>query len=260
MTDLKSRAPAIEKAFAILAFVGQRREASFTDIYSTLGLAKSSTHYILDTLVRLGMLRCVENNRFVLGLNLFELGTLAVRNRTIRQEALPLMRELSETVGLICHLGILEGTEAVYLVKVESHRHPLRVDSWEGKRISLHSSALGKVLLAWKDESEISRILSAIPMTASTATTITDPSVYRKHLDEVRNQGWAVDSGEDIPEISCYAVPIRDRNGIVTYALSVTGTTSQIRAEPAEFFLVPLMHCAERIAQTMGATTGQLHN
>ena len=196
-------------------------------------------------------LRCVEKNQYVLGLHLFELGTLSVRNRSIRQDSLPFMQELAEEVGLICHLGTLEDNEAVYLVKVESHQHPLKVNSWEGKRISLHSSALGKVLLAWKTEEEIDRILAQISWPRSTPTTITDPLQYKKHLTSVRHQGWAADDGEDIPEISCFAVPVRDRSGAIAYAVSVTGTTSQIKSKPADFFIQPLFRCVERIAQTL---------
>ncbi len=254
-----SKVPALDKAFAILDMIGRVRQASLTDIITALDLPKSSTYYILETLVRLGALRCVEKNQYVLGLRLFELGTLSVRNRSIRQDALPFLQDLAESVGLICHLGTLEGNEAVYLAKVESHHHPLKVNSWEGKRISLHSSSLGKVLLAWKEQSVLEELLSNLPWTRSTPTTITDPTLYKAHLDQVRQQGWAADNGEDIPEISCFAAPIRDRSGAVIYAVSITGTTSQIQSKPTDFFIPPLLRCAERIARELGGLTPSHH-
>lgn len=247
-----SKAPAVEKAFAILEFVGQARRTNFATIYKSLALPKSSAHHLVETLVQIGMLRHSDDGHYLLGLRLFELGSLAVSNRNLRHDALPIMRELSAEIGLASHLGALEDREAVYLVKTEGGRHPVTVNSWEGKRVSLHSSALGKVLLAWKAEVECDAILAGIELVRKTDTTITDIACFKQHLAQVRRQGWAIDDGEDFADIRCLAVPVYDINGEVAYALSVSGTLSQLRRERIGELCTALARHAGRISRVLG--------
>lgn len=176
------QAPAGVKTFNILEFLGKKGGASFTEIYTQLATPKSSTYQILQTLESQGYIRHAgDSTKYSLGLKLLEFGTLAVSSLDIRTEALPLLRELSLKTNRTCHLAILDDTEAVYVAKVEPVQ-PFRLNSWEGKRTPLHSTAIGKVLLAWQDEEKIDEILSRITLTRNTEKTIVDPNVLRDHL------------------------------------------------------------------------------
>ena len=139
--------PALTRGFAILDLVAKNPGLDFTSIHGRLGLPKSSTHNLLSTLSRLGLVRMRPDRGFVLGLKLTELGAFAASHRFVEAESLPLLRALASELQLTCHLGVSEGAEAVYLSKIDCDQ-PIRVESWVGKRFSLHSSALGKVLLA----------------------------------------------------------------------------------------------------------------
>ena len=150
----RSEAPALTRSFAILELIAREPGLGFAAIRTRLGLPNSSCHHLLSTLCQVGALQAQPDRGYMLGLRLFELGTIAAGQRQLEPVALPFLRRLAEAVQLTCHLGVMEGHHAVYLSKVECIRE-IRVNTWAGKRLSLHSSSLGKVLLAWLPEADL---------------------------------------------------------------------------------------------------------
>lgn len=246
----KSVAPALSKGFAILELVAQQPGLSFSAIRSALGLPSSSCHHLVTTLCRLGALQIQANRGYVLGLRLFELGSIAANQRQLNELALPALKQLAQDVQLTCHLGVMEGDEAVYLLKVEGQRE-IRVNTWVGKRLSLHSSSLGKVLLAWLPPAELDAVLARYDWQRKTATTLVDADAFRAHLREVKARGWAVDDQEDLANIRCVAAPVLDAGGNVVAALSAVGTILDISTER----FAPL---AEQIGETARQLSRQL--
>jgi DNA-binding IclR family transcriptional regulator len=240
--------PALSRGFAILDLVGKNPGIDFTTIHSRLGLPKSSAHNLLTTLSQLGVIRMQSDRGFVLGLKLTELGNFAAGQRFSESEYLPLLRSLAAELRLTCHLGVLEGREAVYLSKVECD-HPIQVNSWVGKRFSLHCSALGKVLLAWLPDSELEPILAQILWTRNTRHTIVDATAMRAHLREVRARGWASDDEENVPDIRCVAVPVFDRDHIVAAAISAVGTILQVEEKQFAMLAPRLISVASEISR-----------
>ncbi len=223
----ESAVPALIRGFAILDLIARAPGLDFTAIHSRLGLPKSSTHNLLVTLCRLGVLQLQSDRSYVLGLRLTELGNFAAGQRFIEKESVPLLRDLAHEERLTSHLGVREGREAVYLSKCECDQ-PIKVDSWVGKRFSLHCSALGKVLLAWLPERELARALADMAWDKRTAMTIDRPDEMRRHLAIVREQGFATDDEENVPNIRCVAAPVFDRKGAVVAAISAVGTVLQV--------------------------------
>ncbi len=240
--------PALTRGFAILDLVAKNPGLDFTAIHGRLGLPKSSTHNLLATLSRLGVIRMRPDRGFVLGLKLTELGAFAAGQRFIETESMPLLRALASELQLTCHLGVSEGSEAVYLSKIECDQ-PIRVDSWVGKRFSLHCSALGKVLLAWLPEAELQRALAEITWTQNTPHTITSPAAMREHLALVRARGWATDDEENVPNIRCVAAPVFDRRQVVVAAISAVGTVLQVDQSRFELIAPRLTAVATEISR-----------
>ncbi|CAH2602233.1 IclR family transcriptional regulator [Rhodovastum atsumiense] len=238
----KSAAPALTKGFAILDLLAREPGLGFAAIRTKLGLPNSSCHHLISTLCQLGALQMLPDRGYVLGLRLLELGTVAAGQRPIERIALPALRRLAEDVQLTCHLGVMEGMAAIYLLKVEGQRQ-IRVNTWVGKRLSLHSSSLGKVLLAWLPEEEQAAILQRVEWVRRCANTVTDPVLFRAHLREVRARGWAFDDQEDAESIRCVAAPVRDMQGRVVAAISAVGTVLDIDTDR----FAPL---ADRVAAT----------
>jgi DNA-binding IclR family transcriptional regulator len=131
---------------------------------------------------------------------------------------------------LTCHLGVLEGHEAVYLCKEECDQEIRIANTWVGKRLALNRSSLGKVLLAWLPEPQIDELIAFIDWERKTPTTIASAADLKAHLQVVRRQGWASDDEEDVSNIRCVAVPVRDADGNVAAAISAVGTVLQINA------------------------------
>lgn len=227
MNTVNTQAPAIDKSARIFDYLGEVTHASFSQIQQALLLPKSSLHLLLAALVAHGFLRLDHDGQYWLGLRLYELGSKAVANFDIKRVAMPFLYDLRDKTHLTCHLGILQEREAIYLVKLESSQSII-VKSWEGRRVSLHSSSLGKALIAWETEEEIDRLFPDEALAVYTATTLTTRTALKQQLQEVRTRGWAIDNGEEKQGIRCIAAPIRDSQGKVLAAISVSGVDFQI--------------------------------
>jgi DNA-binding IclR family transcriptional regulator len=244
----ESAVPALIRGFAILDLISQSPGLDFTSIHSRLGLPKSSTHNLLVTLCRLRVLQQQSDRSYVLGLRLTELGTFAAGQRFIEKESVPLLRALAREERLTCHLGVREGREAVYLSKCESDQ-PIKIDSWVGKRFPLHSSALGKALLAWLPPHELARAIDDIAWDKRTTNTIGAPDDLQAHLALVRAQGYATDDEENITNIRCVAAPVFDLKGGVVAAISATGTVLQLDKARFEQLALRLITVSSEISR-----------
>ena len=249
--EQKSVAPALTKGFAILDLIAREPGLGFAAIRDKLGLPNSSCHHLITTLCQLGALVPRADRGYVLGLRLFELGAMAANQRQLHDLALPTLRRLAQDIQLTCHLGVMEGAEAVYLLKVEGSRE-IRVNTWVGKRLSLHSSSLGKVLLAGLPEDELQSILAQVSWEAKTPRSIVDPVEFYRQLRVVRERGWALDDEEDLVNIRCVAAPVRDMQGHVVAAISAVGTVLDITPERIGELAATLCATAREISQHFG--------
>lgn len=238
--------PALHKAFAILELVSRSEGLGFTGIHKALDLPKSSTHQLLAALVDLGALQVEAGGGYVLGLKLCELGALAASQRTVERVAMDYLKDLSQEVGMTCHLGVLEGNDPIYLAKVEVQQD-IKINTWVGKRLSLYRSSLGKALLAWQPPEDLERLLAAMEWVAKTPKSLPDADAVRSHLALVRSRGWASDDEEDMLNVRCVAAPVFDRQGKVVAAISAVGTVLQI--QPEDF---------PRLATRICAVAGQI--
>jgi DNA-binding IclR family transcriptional regulator len=245
-------ATAVERALNILENVAQRREGlTNSEISRKLGIPKSSASYILRTLERRGYLRREgPTGRYKLGLKILSLGGDAQSNLDVADVALPFMRALVERVHLTSHLAVLDQGEAVYIEKVEAPGF-FKVNTWVGRRMYLHSTSVGKVLLAWLPRQEMEAIVRQQGMKKRTPKTITAVSRLLADLELVREQGYAVDDEENSTGARCLGAPIHDAMGSVTAALGVSGTLTQVDEENLSRIADALKETARRIARQL---------
>lgn len=198
------------------------------ELSARAGVSRSTTHRLVTELLEWGALE--RGKRGVrLGIKLFELGTMAPTQGTIREAASPFLHTLNEVTRLTANLAIREGAHVVYLEKISSRS--LRVPhSRLGGRAALHATGLGKAILAFERSTEIAQYGSA-PLAAITSKTITDEAVLRGELATIRRSGVAYDVEESLLGLFCVAAPIRDAKGSAIAALSVTGATARSQAE-----------------------------
>jgi DNA-binding IclR family transcriptional regulator len=217
----------VSKALTLLdAFTAEKPVLTLSELARRAGTHKSSAFRLLATLEAHGF---VEKNPAGRGYRLgWKPMELAGRLRyDLRELAAPIMEELAEKSGEIVHLSILDGAEIVYLDK-RGRSQPLTVSTTIGGRSPAHASAMGKVLLAGLTPAEVLRALGTRRLKRFTPTTITEPRRLARELEAIRSQGFALDNEEAFPGIRCVAAPLRDREGVVRAAISVTAPTQRI--------------------------------
>jgi DNA-binding IclR family transcriptional regulator len=245
----------VAKALQILELLAsENREITLTEIAAKMNWPKSTVHGLLTTLRDFRFVdQSLQSGRYNLGVRLFELGHLVGRSWNIRSVALPLMRQLNRQFGEMVQLATEERGEVLYIEKLES-THMMRIMSETGARLPIHCNALGKVLLAYKPPTEARWILEKNGMPRMTRRTITEPAQMERELTFVRSQGYAIDDREIMDGLRCAAAPIRDNDGVVRYAISVSSFADTFTGEYMERVLVCLINTAEEISRLLGSS------
>ncbi len=247
-----SPAIAVERALNILEAAAQRREGlTNAEISRKLAIPKSSASYILRTLEKRGYLRReAETGRYHLGLKILSLGGDAQANLDIADVALPFMRILGEKIHLTVHLAALDEGEAVYIEKVEAPGF-FKVNTWVGRRMFLHSTSVGKCLLAWLPKHDIENMVKQQGLKKRTPKTITSLTRLIAELEHVKQSGYAGDDEENSLGARCLGAPIFDTLGNVTAALGASGTLTQTDEASMPRIIEALKETARRISRQM---------
>lgn len=245
-----SPATAVERALNILeATAGRREGLTNSEISRRLAIPKSSASYILRSLERRGYLRRdADSGRYRLGLRILSLGRDAQANLDIAEIAQPFMRALVERLHLTSHLAVLDQGEAVYVEKVDAPGF-FKVNTWVGRRMFVHSTSVGKVLLAWRPKDEVEALLRERGLKKRTPKTITSVARLLTELETVRLQGYAMDDEENSLGARCLAAPIFDALGNVAAALGVSGTLTQMDEASLPRIIEALKENARRISR-----------
>src|SRR6266513_2214100 len=219
----------------IKAFSEDEYEIGISDLAKRLGLAKSTVHRLASTLLEEGLL---------------ELGAMVRRKMDFTMEARPFLRTLMEKTGETVHLAILDHDSILYVITHES-KQALRMGSKVGTRVPVHSTAVGKALLAFLPEDELERII-ARGLPASTPRTIVDAKALRRELATVRTRSYAVDDEESEIGLRSIAAPIRIYSGNVVAAISIAGPVHRMARKALLGWVRELVDAAEAVSQRLG--------
>ena len=221
----------VYNAIRILDVLGRERGLGVTRISQLLELPKSSVHDILSTLHIEGLVeKDRERNHYNLGLKLFELGNMARANLELRRIATPFLRSLNEDLHETVHLTILDGWEVLYVECFESIKQ-LRTYSVIGVRAPLHCTAVGKAILAFFTEKQVSEMIKAMGLPRFTENTITDRRALDQQLADIRRRGYAVDNAEHEEGVRCIGAPIHNHEAQVVASISVSGPSQRMTPE-----------------------------
>ncbi len=214
----------VSRAFAILEFLARAESPKELIVISnTLGINKSTTYRFLTTLESLGyVVKDRENNRYALGSKVVWLSSRFLEAIDLRAIARPVLLQLREQTGETIHLAILDHFEVIYIDKLDG-KSAVRMASGVGNRMPVHSTGLGKLLLASMAEDMWQSYVENVGLERRTSNTITDPDVFFQQLRLVRERNYSIDNCENEEGIRCIAVPIRDHTGKVVAAISITG-------------------------------------
>lgn len=243
---------AVHRALAMLEAISKSSAGlSNAELSRKLKVPKSSTSYILRALESGGHVRREPEGRYRLGLALVSLASRAMESLDVRAVALPILQHLVERSGLTAHLAVLDHGQAVYIAKADAPGF-IKMNTWPGRRMNLHSTSVGKALLAHMPEDEVQRILDK-GMKKWTPHTIATPAKLFADLDHIRRRGYAVDEQESTLGIRCVAAPVFSGVG-VTASIGLTGTVTQFHAAEVHRFAEMVKDAARRISQQLGGT------
>ncbi|ALU73444.1 IclR family transcriptional regulator (plasmid) [Rhodococcus erythropolis R138] len=219
----------LSRALAILAaFTVDRPELTLAQLCRITDLRHSTAHRQVAELLEWGAVERLPNGAYVIGLRLWELGTLNPRALPLRAHALPIMEDLHSATRQHVQLAVLEGMEAVVVERI-SGQTVVSVASPVGGRLPLHATAAGRVLLAYGGE-DLFRYVTGSTLARFTVSTITEAEPLRRVTAQCRHDGFAVVREELTTGTYSVAAPILDSRGQVEAALSVVSSNSKVRA------------------------------
>lgn len=242
----------VERSMMIFEmFIRERKPLGITEIAGEVKLHKSVVHRHLATLQSFQMLEQLpETGKYQIGPKAFELGSVYMNNNLIMQGR-RFLPELAEKIGETAHLAILNQGSVLYLENQESPKS-LRMYAPVGVRNPLSTSALGKVLVAWMDEQQVTDLLNAYGFPRRTHKSIQDMDTFLAELKRVRERGYAVDDEENLLNFRCVAAPLRDHTDRVTAAISVGGDIRIISPDKTEQIAAVVKSYAVAISERLG--------
>lgn len=246
---------AVLKVFSVLESLVENRQASLADVANRAMTSKATAHRLLNTMIDLGYVeRDPDTERYGLSLKLFCLGAQSIQGRSeILWAADRVMSKLSRLTGECVNLGVLDTVEerVVYIHKYDSH-YNLSMQSTLGRRNPLHSTSLGKALLAWRDPKEIGERIGRMTFEVSAPNTITDPDVLRSDLEATRERGYAEEIEESEAGVRCMAVPIFDHLERPVAAMSIAFPLFRFQEEKKPEIARTIMELAQEASTSLG--------
>jgi DNA-binding IclR family transcriptional regulator len=245
---LGSGLKSVGSALDVLECFATDGELGVSDIARRLGVAKSTAHRLLQTLVSRGFVEQDQSSgHYRLGIHLYELGQLAVARNKLRHAAMPTLRQVAHASNLTVNFAVPEGADVVFVERIEN-RDGVRILGHFGRRLPAHCTSSGKVIAAFNPAAYQARISAGFPPRLSNTVRTADD--WAAAVEQARSQRYAASHGESFDGASSVAVPVISRGGAIA-SLSVFGPTDQVR--PAVGQLVPLLTAASRrISKAVG--------
>jgi DNA-binding IclR family transcriptional regulator len=238
---LGSGLKSVGSALDVLECFATDGELGVSDIARRLGVAKSTAHRLLQTLVSRGFVEQDQHSgQYRLGIHLYELGQLALARNELRHAALPTLRQVAQATGLTVNFSVPEGADVVFVERIEN-RDGVRILGHFGRRLPSHCTSSGKVIAAFNPSAYHARLNAGFPPRLSNTVRTADD--WAAVVEVARTKRFAESHGESFDGASSVAVPVLSR-GTAIASVSVFGPTEQVA--PAVGQLVPLLTAASR--------------
>lgn len=190
------------------------------EIARRLSISATIVQRLVNTLAHYNyVVQDQETKRYSIGYRAFGLGWTLMQKDRLVAETQPHLERLASTHLLNGYLGTLQGNRALYLLSMQSDG-PIAIRSVPGSLTFLHSTAMGKVLLAAMPSDKAYELLRSEPLQKLTPETVTDVDALMSQLEEIRNDGFAYVKSENIMGVTSVGAPVKDGTGKVIAALS----------------------------------------
>jgi DNA-binding IclR family transcriptional regulator len=218
----------LDRAVQLLEAVATSGRATLADLVQTTGLARPTAHRLAVALEKQGLLARDDDGRFRLGSRLVAWGAAAARDFPLADAARPVLAQLVDETGESAQLYVRDADRRV-CVAAHERSSGLRDTVPLGAVLPLNAGSGAKVLLAWADDADRFDV---------------DPSV----LAGVRQKGWAESVAEREPGVASVSAPVRDRDGRVVAAISVSGPIDRMGRRPGRRLADAVLAAAARLS------------
>lgn len=233
----------LEKGLGLLECFGEENSRlSVTQVAQLAGLARTAARRYLLTLVHLGYM-ATDGKLYWLTPRVLRLSQAYLSSSRLARIAQPFLLRLAQGIGEGVYLSVMEGDNIVYIARHGSSSDGGRLQQigyMLGTLVPAHITAAGMVLLALRPES-IEQWIERTELKTLTVHSVTDKSIMRQRLLDVRLQGWAVSEQQIELRYRGIAVPVRDARGNLVAAISVTLHMGKETAEQSTQRLLNVM-------------------
>lgn len=239
----------VAKAMQLLDILADsNRPMSLAEISAMTHWPKSTIHGLLSTMRETSVVAQDEEGRYMLGIRLFEYGCTLSSSWTIIEKAKPYIQHISYETGEAVFLSILDRGEVITLDRADN-RTGLQATAEMGCRLPVHCTSQGKLFLAYMPPVEREAVLKRTELVAYTPHTITTREGLLQELEQIRQQGYAVENGEYKMGLRSVAAPIVDGSGQVRYAIGIIGMFRQIETEKFQNAIAVVLETADKISK-----------
>ena len=202
-------------------FETEEQTLSVTEIAEASALPKSKVSRLLADFRANGFLEQDEQTRrYRVGLAAFELGSNYIKSQPLAHAALPVLRQIVDRTGHSTTLSVMRGDLVLHILAVEG---PHYIDGrWRvGNRLPFHATSAGKILLAGMTPRGFDAFIAGRQLDPNMPSTVTDPEIFRRQIEEIRTSGVSLTRGESAPGLAAIAVPVLGRSNETVAALGL---------------------------------------
>lgn len=245
--------PALDRALSILELLAHHPDGMrMRELADKLLLPPNSVFRITGVLEQRGYLfREGADMRYRLSRKLLSLGYAAIGEDKLIEHSLDIMQLLRDETQETVLVGVRADVQGVVLEQVASTQ-PVKFLVDPGTHFPLHTSAPGKVLVAFLPKTERDAVLKRMKFTRYTDQTLDTRAKFEAEIESVLVAGYALDCGEQIEGLRCVGAPIFNHRGYPMAAIWVTGPSFRLSASALKPIGVNLVAAAARISQRFG--------
>ncbi|MEJ6748048.1 MAG: IclR family transcriptional regulator [Yoonia sp.] len=242
----------LDRAMEVFEYLSEGQGKALTTISSEMGQSPATVYRILVTLEGRGLVEFDPSEQiWHIGSQAFVIGARFLRRTSLVERARPILRKLMEQTGETANLGVEKEGAVLFLSQVETFA-TIRAFFPPGTLSPMHSSGIGKALLAEMDVGRLARIFSDQERTAFTAFTITDRTQLEADLSDIRMRGYSIDNEERNLGMRCIAAPVFDVNAEAVAGISVSGPTSRVSQQDVERLSASVRQAADALSVAIG--------
>jgi len=242
----------LDRGLEILFILAESKSKGVTELANELQVNKSTVFRLLETMEKRNLVQQDKvTAKYKLGIGLLHISEGLVKNLDIINVSRPILKQLMDSTKESVHLCTYSN-DKVYVVDQVKSNHIMKVSATIGHEEPIHCSSVGKCILAYLSEEERNRILDGVQFIPYTEKTKTSKEALIQELEQIRNNGYALDDEELSVGVCCIAAPIYNHKGEIKNCLGISGPSARIRMENIDSYINKVKIAAGNISHNMG--------